>query len=78
MLCVATSVATAMVLGAPEATADPEDRYPYCSGDLSPIDDLCQPMAYQVYDNDASGANPNVPVGPNPMYEPMTGLSYGS
>ena len=64
--------AAAVLVGAPHAAADPEDRVPYCSGDQTPMDASCRPMPHQVFADDAPGANPNVPVGTNPGYEPLT------
>ena len=46
------------------AAADPEDRVPYCSGDQS-----SRPMPHQSLH--APGANPGVPLGTNPGYEPV-------
>jgi len=67
---VAGLLITAAVLGAPQASADPEDKVPYCSGDQTPTDNNCRPSAYQVFTEDAPGANPEVPIGVNPGLEP--------
>ncbi len=32
----------AAVLGAPQASADPQDLVPYCSGDQTPMNSNCQ------------------------------------
>lgn len=58
--------AVALVLGAPCAAADPQDDVPYCSGDMTPADDLCRDMPYQVFHGNAPGADPMVPVGVDP------------
>jgi hypothetical protein len=60
----------AAVLGAPQASADPQDLVPYCSGDQTPMDSNCRPSAYQVFHDDAPGANPDVPIGLDPGSEP--------
>jgi len=65
MVAVAVA-AVALVLGAPYAAADPEDNVPYCSGDMTPADDLCREMPYQVFQGNAPGADPSVPVGVDP------------
>jgi hypothetical protein len=57
---------------APHAGADPQQLVPYCSGDQTPMDDNCQPTAHQVFTDDAPGANPEVPLGTNPGFEPVT------
>jgi hypothetical protein len=64
--------AAAVLVGAPHAAADPEDRVPYCSGDQTPMDDNCRAMPHHVFTDDAPGANPHVPLGTNPGVEPLT------
>jgi hypothetical protein len=64
--------AAAVLVGAPEAAADPEDLLPYCSGDQTPTDVSCRPMPHQAFTEDAPGANPGVALGTNPGYEPLT------
>ena len=65
-------LAAATLIGAPPAAADPADLVPYCSGDQTPMDDNCQPMAHQIYTHDGSGVDPDVPLGTNPGVEPLT------
>ena len=65
-------VAAVAFVAAPQASADPEDRLPYCSGDQSPMDVSCRPMPHQVFTDDAPGANPGVGLGTNPGVEPLT------
>ncbi|HEY6649524.1 MAG TPA: hypothetical protein VI217_20775 [Mycobacterium sp.] len=71
-LLAACLMAAATVLAAPHAVADPQDLVPYCSGDQTPMDDNCRPMAHQIFTHDAPGANPDVPLGTNPGVEPLT------
>jgi hypothetical protein len=63
--------AAAVLVGALPAAADPEDRVPSCSGDQTPMDDNCRPMPHQGFTEDAPGANPGVPLGTNPGYQPL-------
>jgi hypothetical protein len=65
-------VAAAVLVGAPQAAADPDQLVPYCSGDQTPMDASCRPMPHQVFTDDAPGANPDVPLGTNPGVEPLT------
>ena len=59
-------------LGAPIASADPEDLVPFCSGDQTPMDNNCKPSASQIFTHDAGGANPQVGYGTNPGVAPAT------
>jgi hypothetical protein len=70
-LFAACLVAAAALIAAPHATADPQDLVPYCSGDQTPMDDNCRPMAHQEYTH-GSGVDPDVPYGVNPGSEPVT------
>jgi hypothetical protein len=63
--------AAAILVAAPQAGADPDDRMPYCSGDQTPIDDYCRAMPHQLFTEDAPGANPGVAVGTNPGLAPV-------
>ena len=65
------AVAAAAVCS-PMASADPEDLVPFCSGDQTPMDNNCKPMAHQIFTHDAGGANPQVGYGTNPGLEPAT------
>ena len=56
----------AIVLSAPQAGADPEDLLPYCSGDQTPMDNNCRPMAHQEATHGGSGLSPNLPSGLDP------------
>ena len=60
----------AALIGAPQAGADPEDLVPYCSGDQTPMDSNCRPSPYQVFHDDAPGANPELPLGLTPGEPP--------
>jgi hypothetical protein len=64
--------AAAVLVGAPQAAADPDQLVPYCSGDQTPMDASCRPMPHHVFTDDAPGANPDVPLGTNPGAEPLT------
>jgi hypothetical protein len=60
-------LAAAALIAAPHAAADPQDLVPYCSGDQTPMDDNCRPMAHQIFTHaDAPGADPDVPLGTDP------------
>lgn len=65
-------LAAASLLVAPLAGADPADLVPYCSADQTPVDSNCQPTPHQVFTDDAPGANPEVPLGTNPGFAPVT------
>jgi hypothetical protein len=64
-------VMAAALFGAPQAVADPADLVPYCSGDQTPMDDNCRPMAHQEYTH-GSGVDPELPSGLDPANEPVT------
>jgi hypothetical protein len=70
MACLLT--AAVVLVGAPQAAADPDQLVPYCSGDQTPMDASCRPMPHQVFTEDAPGANPDVPLGTNPGEQPLT------
>ncbi|MDA4084860.1 hypothetical protein MHAS_03408 [Mycolicibacterium hassiacum DSM 44199] len=55
----------AVLLCAPVATADPQDLMPWCSGDQTPVDDNCRPMAHQEFTH-GSGLDPDLPGGLDP------------
>lgn len=71
-LVAAALVAGFAVLGAaaPQATADPFDNVPYCSGDQTPMDDACRVTPSQVFTHGDSGTSPDLPFGTNPGNEP--------
>jgi hypothetical protein len=71
-LFAACLVAAAALIAAPAAGADPQDLVPYCSGDQTPIDDNCRPMAHQEYTH-GSGVDPNLPTGVDPGSVPVVG-----
>jgi hypothetical protein len=71
-LFAACLVAAAALIAAPPAGADPQDLVPYCSGDQTPIDDNCRPMAHQEYTH-GSGVDPNLPTGVDPGSVPVVG-----
>jgi hypothetical protein len=58
-------VTAAALLAAPHAAADPQDLVPYCSGDQTPMDDNCRPMAHQEFTH-GSGLDPDLPSGLDP------------
>ena len=64
-------LAVAAVLGAPQASADPQNLVPYCSGDQTPMNSNCQyaPDQRGIMDG-APGANPDTPLGLTPGDEP--------
>jgi len=67
-------VAAAALIAAPQAAADPADLVPYCSGDQTPMDNNCRPMAHQVYTHaDGGGASPELPSGLDPGNTPVVG-----
>ena len=59
------------MLGTPQASADPQDLVPFCSGDQTPVDSNCQyaPDARGAMDG-APGANPDTALGLTPLDEP--------
>lgn len=61
----AVLVAASALLAAPHAAADPEDLLPYCSGDQTPMDNNCRPMAHQEYTHEF-GLDPDLPSGLDP------------
>ncbi|OBK77505.1 hypothetical protein [Mycobacterium sp. 1164985.4] len=62
----AVLVAVAGLLAAPHAAADPQDLLPYCSGDQTPIDNNCRPMAHQEFTHTPGGFDPNLSSGLDP------------
>jgi hypothetical protein len=61
----------AAVIGAAQASADPEILVPYCSGDQTPMNNNCQYAPDgQGYMDSAPGANPDLPLGLTPGVEP--------
>jgi hypothetical protein len=67
----ASLVIAAALAGAPHAAADPRDLVPYCSGDQTPMDNNCRPMAHQEFTH-GSGLDPDLPSGLDPSNEPVT------
>jgi hypothetical protein len=66
---VTAAVFAAAVAGAPAATADPSNLVPACSGQVAETGQCTQnPM--EGFFGDASGANPNVPLGLTPQNVP--------
>ena len=53
--------------------ADPEDLLPYCSGDQTPMDNNCRPMAHQEATHGGSGLSPNLPSGLDPANPAVVG-----
>jgi hypothetical protein len=64
--------AAAAVSVAPHASADPEDLVPYCSGDQTPMDNNCRPMAHQEFTH-GSGLDPDLPSGLDPGNDAVVG-----
>ncbi len=62
----------AIVFSAPNAGADPYDLLPYCSGDQTPMDNNCRPMAHQDYTH-GSSVDPDLSSGLDPGNEPVIG-----
>lgn len=58
------------LIGVPQASADPEDHVPYCSAGQTPANNNCRPAPNQQTDDDAPGANPDLPTGVNPGVAP--------
>ncbi|CAJ1496988.1 hypothetical protein [[Mycobacterium] burgundiense] len=64
----------AAILGAPAATADPDNLLPWCSGDQTPMDNYCKVAPSQVFTHDdGPGANPETPLGLDPGEPPVIG-----
>jgi len=61
----------AALLGAPNASADPEDLEPYCTGGQVPDTGECLLQPQSVYIDDAPGANPQMPTGLDPESVPV-------
>ena len=72
---VAACLMAAVVAGfcAPQALADPADLVPYCSGDQTPMDNNCRPMAHQEATHGGSGLSPNLPSGLDPANPAVVG-----
>ena len=68
----AVLLTAAALLAAPHAAADPEDLLPYCSGDQTPMDNNCRPMAHQEVTH-GSGLDPELPSGLTPGNVPAVG-----
>lgn len=68
--CLLTAVA--VLVTAPHAAADPEDLVPYCSGDQTPMDNNCRPMAHQEFTHGSGGTSPDLPYGLDPANQPVT------
>ena len=66
-------VAAATLIAAPHAAADPQDLVPYCSGDQTPMDNNCRPMAHQEVTHGGSGLSPNLPSGLDPTNPAVVG-----
>lgn len=69
----ASLLAAAALLTAPNAAADPQDLVPYCSGDQTPIDSNCRPMAHQSATHEGTGLDPDLPSGLNPANPAVVG-----
>ena len=60
----------AVLVGAPQAAADPADLVPYCSGDQTPMDNNCRTSSSQIFTHPPSGLSPDLPYGVNPGEQP--------
>lgn len=69
----AAFVAVGGLLAAPHAAADPQDLVPYCSGDQTPMDNNCRPMAHQEFTHTPTGFDPNLPSGIDPSNPAVVG-----
>lgn len=71
----AALVAAAALLAAPHAAADPQDLLPYCSGDQTPMDNNCRPMAHQEFTHAPApgGLDPNLSAGLDPSDPAVVG-----
>ena len=63
---VAGVLLAAALIGSAPAGADPQDLVPVCSGDQNPQTSGCQAAADQAPMGSFPGANPDLPLGPNP------------
>jgi hypothetical protein len=54
------------LIGAAPAGADPQDLVPFCSGDQNPVNSNCRYSPDQGFMGSFPGANPDLPLGPNP------------
>ncbi len=63
MVCL---LATAALVAAPHAAADPNDLLPYCSDDQTPMDNNCRLMPEQGFPHEGTGVNPDLPYGLDP------------
>jgi len=63
-------VVVAALLGVPNASADPTDLEPYCTGGQVPDTGECLLQPQSVYIDDAPGASPQVPTGLDPESVP--------
>ncbi len=57
---------------AAQASADPEDLVPFCTGGQTPADNNCRPAAPQETTH-GSGLTPNVPNGLDPSNPAVVG-----
>lgn len=64
-------MAAIVVAAAPQASADPADLVPYCSGDQTPMDTACRAPSSQEFTHGGSGLSPDLPFGTNPGNEPV-------
>jgi len=63
-------VVIAALLGVPNASADPTDLEPYCTGGQMPETGECLLQPQSVYIDGAPGANPQMPTGLDPESVP--------
>ena len=73
LLAVPLVITAIAFAGSPSAGADPEDLLPWCSANQTPETAQCRLDPSQTVTLDAPGADPLVPLGPDPELNPATG-----
>ena len=67
--------AVGVLVQVPQAGDDPRDWVPWCSGNQTPANNNCRVHPGGHSTGDAPGANPDVPLGVDPTYQSVTGLT---
>lgn len=68
---VAAALVGAAFLGAPAAGADPQILVPGCDGQVAESGACAAPNPLEGFFGDATGANPNIPIGVTPLNQPV-------